>query len=44
MLAGPGGGNSAVLSSGSFSVDPCPGPDDINWPTLWCTWQMVGRG
>ena len=43
MLTGPGGGT-AVLRSGSFSVTPCPGPDDINWPTLWCTWQMVRRG
>lgn len=41
MLALPGAGAGAVLPSGTFAVMPCPGPDDINWPTLWCTWQMV---
>ncbi|PRW05771.1 ERD4-related membrane [Chlorella sorokiniana] len=40
MLALPGSVATAVLRSGSYSVAPCPGPDDINWPTLWCTWQM----
>ena len=43
MLVGPAGTTSAVLRTGSFAVAPCPGPDDINWPTLWCTWQMVRR-
>lgn len=43
MLALPGAGAGAVLPSGTFAVMPCPGPDDINWPTLWCTWQWVSR-
>lgn len=31
----------AVMAAGNFQVRPCPGPDNINWSALWCTWQQV---
>lgn len=32
---------SSVLPSGNFVVGPAPGPDNINWPALWCPWGQV---
>jgi hypothetical protein len=32
----------SLASTVNFRVQPCPGPDDVNWSALWASWKEVG--